>query len=422
MRCEPVITISEMTKTYRIGVGRARIREMTPPPFDRGLAKLFPNWWTRNCVDALQDVSFSIEKGTSVGIVGHNGAGKTTLLKLIAGVTAPTKGSIHVNGKIAALLDVVVGFHPELTGRENLGLLGGIYGLDRREIAAKAPDILAFAGISDMIDTPVKRYSAGMVARLGFATVTAMDVDTLLIDEVLAVGDASFQRKCIDWLETYRQDGGTLAFVSHNLGLVKSMTERVVWIDHGRVVDDGPTSEVLSRYARALERRDGAESVLTGSRRARKKGIKRSMVGTGQDRWGAGGTRIGEVHIEGPDALGSLTFTIEFEGTDLDGDLLCIGFVDESGHEVGAASSPAPTDAATIRCVMRPAPLRPGIYFPVVAVVSADGDVRDRWKLERAVVVESDRPDPLADLFGPAVIDAEWAAHTERDDAEVRSG
>ena len=119
----PAIVVDSVVKMYRIGVGRARVREMTPPPFDRALAKLFPNWWTRNCFDALDDVSFSIDAGTSVGIVGHNGAGKTTVLKLIAGVNAPTQGSIRVDGKIAALLDVVVGFHPELTGRENLGLL-----------------------------------------------------------------------------------------------------------------------------------------------------------------------------------------------------------------------------------------------------------------------------------------------------------
>ena len=287
------VAVNDVTKVYRVGVGRARIREMTPPPFDRGLSKVFPKWWNRNCINALDQVSFSIEAGSSVAFVGHNGAGKTTLLKMVAGVTTPTMGSIHVKGKIAALLDVVVGFHTELTGRENLALLGGIYGYSRSAMEERADRIVEFAEIAPaLLDTPVKRYSAGMVARLGFATVSAMDVDILLIDEVLAVGDAAFQRKCADWLEGYHQDGGTLIFVSHNLGLVRSMTERVVWIDHGNVVDDGATSSVLSGYARSLEHRDLHE-VATPAGTSRNRKIRGAMVASGQNRWGSGGTRIG---------------------------------------------------------------------------------------------------------------------------------
>ena len=157
MRNEETIHVEDVTKTYRSGIGRARIREMTPPPFDRWLARAFPNWWLRGTFNALEGISLSIDRGSSVGLIGHNGAGKTTTLKLIAGVTAPTKGSVHVTGRIAALIDVVVGFHPELTGRENVFLLGAIHGLTRKEMTGRLDRIMEFAEIGDLIDTPLKR-------------------------------------------------------------------------------------------------------------------------------------------------------------------------------------------------------------------------------------------------------------------------
>jgi ABC-type polysaccharide/polyol phosphate transport system ATPase subunit len=403
-----IVDLRGVTKTYRMGVGRARVREMVPPPADRLLERLFPGWWWRDTFNALEDVTTSIAAGSSVGIVGHNGAGKTTLLKTIASVTAPTAGTVSVRGRIAALIDALVGFHPELTGRENVYLLASMHGVSRKRIDPRVGQILDFAEISDMAGTPVKRYSAGMSARLGFAVITALDPDVLLIYEVLAVGDIAFQRKCIQWLDEYRAKGGTLLFVSHNLGLIRSMTERVVWIDHGRVVDDGATEAILSTYARAMEQRESPQ--LTRRQRDVRKALRR----TADTRWGAGGVRVDDVHIE--DRVGaSVAIDITFGSDIVDEAVFCVGFIDESGREIGAAASPPVSLSATkgsLRCVIDPLPFQPGIYFPVVAILSEQGLVRDRWRLDRAVVVDGGVGGSLAD-FGPVSISAAWAQDGE---------
>jgi ABC-type polysaccharide/polyol phosphate transport system ATPase subunit len=402
-----VIVVDNLTKTYRLGVGRARVREMLPPPLDRGIQKLFPRWWARDTFNALEEVTLSIEAGSSVGIVGHNGAGKTTLLKVIAGVTEPTSGSIKIGGRVAALIDVLIGFHPELTGRENIFLLGAIHGFGRRAMAPKVDEILEFAEIDDLANTPLKRFSAGMIARLGFSIITALDVETLLVDEVLAVGDAAFQRKCIRWLDQYRTQGGTLMFVSHNLSLIRSMTQRVVWIDHGKVAAQGATQDILPRYASAMERRDRtAPAHVAGT-------VRKQMRARGLYRWGAGGVRIEEVKVgNGSSDGGALEIGISYEsGQDLDRAVFCVGFVDEAGRELGAASSPLlrlGDLGGSVLCQIEPIPLRSGIYFPVVAILSADGLVRDRWQLERAVVVERNGEILMGADFGPVEIPSRW--------------
>jgi ABC-type polysaccharide/polyol phosphate transport system ATPase subunit len=400
------IFIDKVTKTYRLGVGRARVREMLPSPLDRGVKTLFPRWWSRDTFNALEEVSISIQSGSSVGIVGHNGAGKTTLLKVIAGVTDPTAGRVTVNGRVAALIDVLIGFHPDLTGRENIFLLGAIYGFGRRSMSTRVDRILEFAEINELADTPLKRFSAGMIARLGFSIITVLDVEGLLIDEVLAVGDAGFQRKCIRWLDMYSANGGTLMFVSHNLGLVRNMTERVIWLDHGRVASDGPTAETLSQYARAMEHRSGA----TPAHRAAN--VRKIMREHGHDRWGAGGVRVEEVRVgEVPSDGEALRVAISYESAaEVERAIFCLGFVDEHGREVGAAASPPLPLVATggsVECHMEPLPLRSGIYFPVVAILSPEGLVRDRWQLERAVVVDREGETPMPDL-GPIEIHSRW--------------
>jgi lipopolysaccharide transport system ATP-binding protein len=400
-----VVEAWSVTKTYRIGVGRARVREMTPPPFDRALQKLFPKWWFKDTFNALHDVSLAIEPGTSTGLVGHNGAGKTTLLKVVAGVTTPNEGRVEVTGRVGALIDALVGFHPELTGRENIFLLGTIHGMGRRQMGDRVDQILDFAEIHEMADTPVKRFSAGMMSRLGFATIISFDPDLLLVDEVLSVGDASFQRKCIQWIDGYRSRGGTLLFVSHNLGLLRNMTDRTVWLDHGRVVGDGETATVLNDYARALERRE------TGSVRGKSK-IRKAMVAHGMHRWGAGGARLEAVHFDQAESGDSaLDVSITYENDDaVDNAVFCIGFVDETDRDVGVATSHqvvlAP-EAGAVRCEIRPLPLRPGIYFPVVAILTPEGLVRDRWRLDKAVVVEQNGQ-VFYDEFGPVGIPSKW--------------
>lgn len=402
------IAVRDVTKTYRVGVGRARVREMLPWPVDRVVSRAFPKWWARDTFDALSNVSLSVTAGTSVGIVGHNGAGKTTLLKVIAGVTSPAGGSVEVSGSVSALIDLLIAFNPDLTGRENLFFLASLHGLSRRSMSTRVDRVIEFAEIgSSLLDTPIKRYSTGMMARLGFATITVLDAPILLIDEVLAVGDASFQRRCIEWLDTYRKSGGTLLFVSHNLSLIRNMTERVVWLRQGEVVQEGPTNSVVDEYARASELRASEQATPRHARAAQ--GI---ILARGLYRWGAGGARVEEVHVTEPPANGApLDIVITYETTELTQAVFCIGFVDESGTEVGAAASPLlPLTAGRgeVRCSIRPLPLRPGAYFPVVAIVSGDGLVRDRWRLDRAIVLERDGNPDFLDGFGPVQIAAHW--------------
>jgi lipopolysaccharide transport system ATP-binding protein len=399
------IVARNVNKIYRTGVGRAWIREMLPWPVSGLAYRAFPKWWRKNTFSALADVSFTIEGGSAVGIVGHNGAGKTTLLKVLQGVTEPTSGHVDVRVRTAALIDVLVGFHPELTGRENTYLLGSIYGISPKGMNARIQDIMDFAEIEGMEDTPLKRYSAGMQARLGFATLANLGLEALLLDEVLAVGDANFQRKCIRWLEDFQKDGGTLLFVSHNLSLVRNMTERVIWLDHGRVTADGPTAEILGEYGEAMKRRDFS---TTDHRHLQ---AAPSLVARGTHRWGAGGASVEKVEVEdGDDADGGLDITITYEAA-LEQAVFCIGFLDEMGRDIGVTTSPAvsvPDGSGEIRCRISPVPLRTGVYFPVVAILSDDGIVRDRWRLDQAIVVDRNGHH-LAESFGPVDIPSAWA-------------
>ena len=200
---------------------------------------------------ALRDVSFRIDRGTAVGFIGHNGAGKTTLLKILSRITAPTTGEARITGHVGSLLEVGTGFHPELSGRDNVFLNGAILGMGRREIRKKFDEIVAFAEVERFIDTPVKRYSSGMYVRLAFAVAAHLEPDILIVDEVLAVGDASFQRKCLGKMDEARTGGRTVLFVSHNMAAIRSLTPRAIWLDHGRVVADGRTSDVVSDYLAA---------------------------------------------------------------------------------------------------------------------------------------------------------------------------
>lgn len=197
---------------------------------------------------ALRDVNFSIYAGEAVGIIGENGSGKSTTLKLISRILEPSTGSVSVRGKVSALLELGTGFHPELTGRENIFLNGSLLGLSRKEMAARYEDIVDFSEIGEFIDTPIKHYSSGMVMRLAFAVAINVDPDILLTDEVLAVGDEAFQRKCLDHISMLRRRGVTILFVSHALEAVRSLCSRAIWLDHGRMIADGPAGEVVDRY------------------------------------------------------------------------------------------------------------------------------------------------------------------------------
>src|SRR5215216_1742714 len=197
---------------------------------------------------ALKDISFDVQRAEALGIIGHNGAGKSTILKLLSRITTPTNGEIMINGRLSALIEVGSGFHPELTGRENIYLNGSILGMRRREIAAKLESIVEFAGVRQFIDTPVKRYSSGMYVRLGFSIAAHLDPDILLLDEVLAVGDAAFQQKCIQRITELKKSGTTIVFISHDLRAVQKLCDRVILLKKGQIEADGGPEETIALY------------------------------------------------------------------------------------------------------------------------------------------------------------------------------
>jgi len=197
---------------------------------------------------ALKDVSFEIKQGDRVGIIGRNGAGKSTLLKILSRITEPTEGRISINGRVASLLEVGTGFHPELTGRENIFLNGAILGMDRVEIKRKFDEIVAFAEVEKFLDTPVKRYSSGMYVRLAFAVAAHLEPEILIVDEVLAVGDAQFQKKCLGKMEDVGKEGRTVIFVSHQMAAIQNLCQRAIWLNQGELVNDAQTQVVISKY------------------------------------------------------------------------------------------------------------------------------------------------------------------------------
>lgn len=209
----------------------------------RGRRARYEDFW------AVKDVSFEIKKGQAFGIIGPNGSGKSTLLKCLARILVPDEGSIHYQGSLSALLELGAGFHPELSGRENVYLNGAILGLTRKQIDARFDEIVEFAGLERFIDTPVKNYSSGMYVRLGFAVAVNVDPDVLVIDEVLAVGDENFQRKCMEKIAEFRHDGRTIVLVSHGLPLVRALCDQALWLDHGAVAAIGDPGDVINAYA-----------------------------------------------------------------------------------------------------------------------------------------------------------------------------
>ncbi len=239
------LSIDHVSKRYRI-----RNPESGGSPLRRLAGRFFP---TQHDFWALRDVCLQVRRGETTGIIGHNGAGKSTLMKLLSGITAPSEGEIRVCGRMATLIELGSGFHPELTGRENVFMSGAVLGMRRREILAKFDRIVDFAGIGDFIDVPVKWYSSGMYVRLGFAIAAHIDVDILLVDEVLAVGDAAFQTRCYGRLAELKRAGTTIVIITHDLSAIERLTERAMLLDHGRALAVGPSREVVATYQRLVE-------------------------------------------------------------------------------------------------------------------------------------------------------------------------
>ena len=224
----------------------------------RALASLLLGSGRAPAVTVLKDVNLTVRRGESLGLIGENGAGKSTLLKLLTGVLTPSAGSVSVNGRVGALLELGAGFHPEYSGRDNIALAAALYGLNEAETRAKLPQIIEFADIGRYIDEPVKHYSSGMVVRLGFAVVAALKPDLLITDEVLAVGDEAFQRKCVRWIEDYLRSGGTLILVSHSMYHIQKLCRHAIWLRNGEVAASGDVSVVTQAYLAYQESRSAA--------------------------------------------------------------------------------------------------------------------------------------------------------------------
>lgn len=261
---QTVISVEHLSKQYDLGV----IGTGT-------LTRDFERWWARargkpdpyaiigrdqrssdknESILALDDVSFTVQQGEALGIIGRNGAGKSTLLKILSRVTAPTSGSVKVKGRIGSLLEIGTGFHPELTGRENVYLNGAIYGMNKAEVARKFDEIVAFSGVEQFIDTPVKRYSSGMYVRLGFAVAAHLDPEILIVDEVLAVGDAEFQKKCLGKMGDVTDEGRTVLFVSHNMVSMRNLCARTILLKDGKILNEGSTDEIIHEYLHVYQK------------------------------------------------------------------------------------------------------------------------------------------------------------------------
>ena len=253
----------------------------------RGRAKAVEDFW------AVRNVDLRVPKGSVYGLVGHNGSGKSTMLKLITGIYRPTEGEIRTSGRVAALIELGAGFHPDMTGRENIRLNGSILGLSRREIDRATDTIIDFSGLREFIDDPVKHYSSGMYVRLGFSVAVHMRPDVLLVDEVLAVGDEEFQRKCFDHLYTLRREGRTIVVVSHGLGQLESLCDEVTWLERGTVQETGPATSVIAAYLHRVNAEEARRNLQAASERPSEQDVARA---------GSGEVRAVSVALSNPQA------------------------------------------------------------------------------------------------------------------------
>jgi lipopolysaccharide transport system ATP-binding protein len=261
------VRFENVSKKYRLGLTRTSLPAVVSGWLKHSFRRSSSAPVTSKPFWALQDVNFALNQGESLALVGANGAGKTTILKLLANITKPTSGSIEIDGQLSALIELGAGFHPDLTGRENIYLNGTILGLSHKQIASRFDEIVAFSEIERFIDTPVKRYSSGMLVRLGFAVASCIEPDILLVDEVLAVGDASFQQKCMARIRDLMKEGTSIIFVSHNFYLVQAVCSRALYLDQGQVKYRGNTRDVIDVYEQDLHQKRAAK--LEGSHQAK---------------------------------------------------------------------------------------------------------------------------------------------------------
>jgi len=368
-----VIQLQRVSKRYRAGRSRtlteligSRVRRLIRPQeedsvYSLTLGKRDANIW------AVEDLEFEVQRGSGIGVIGPNGAGKTTLLKLISRVTWPTSGRVRVAGRVVSLIELGAGFHPELTGLENIYLGGGLFGLSRKDIATKVDQIVEFAGVERMIDAPMKRYSSGLYARLGFSVAIHSNPDIVLVDEVLAVGDAAFRRRALDSLRQMIEDGKTVLFISHDMWNVRRLCDHILWMDKGRVRAYGPASEMAEQYMREvnLEALANERTALQSHRR-----------GTGEIRF----TAIRLLDANGSETKmiapgDGLTIAAEYRANEpIRQPVFHVAIVDvDTGFVVSTAASqpshaPVVDGTGQIRCTFPGLPLRPRHYIVRLAI------------------------------------------------------
>ncbi len=352
----------------------------------RGRAKQADEFW------AARNISLNIPKGSVYGLIGHNGSGKSTLLKVIAGIYRPTEGAVAVDGRLAALIELGAGFHPELTGRENIRLNGSILGLARRDIEGAIGEIIEFSGLSDFIDEPVKNYSSGMYVRLGFSVAVHMRPDVLLIDEVIAVGDEDFQRKCFDHLYALRRAGRTIVVVSHSTSMLAGLCDEIAWLDHGRLMDAGPAVPVIDGYIASVNAVEGSS----------RKGAA-APVDAGSGRPGSGEVRFTSVELIGADGGPAasvvsgkpMRLRLAFQSQGDHQPVFALSFQHETGVVVNVANSraigqivPVGLGRGYVDYVQDPCRLTPGNYRVDVSVLDPSGThAFDAWTDALSLVV-----------------------------------
>jgi len=287
----PAVVAEEVTKIYRRFLHRHQFRTLKSALLTGSLiTDLRPD----ETFTALDGVSFEVPRGATFGVIGENGSGKSTLLKLLAGITKPTRGVLRVDGRISALIELGAGFHPEISGRENVAINGIMLGLSRREVDERFDQIVDFAELREFIDAPVKTYSSGMYMRLGFSVAIHVDPDVLLIDEVLAVGDEAFTRKCLDKIGEFHRRGKTIVLVTHSLGLVEKMCDETLWLRHGRKADVGDPKRVVDAYLTYVA---GGEETLLARDQAPAPEAETKPEGYREGRWGSRDVEITRVRL-----------------------------------------------------------------------------------------------------------------------------
>ncbi|HET8565964.1 MAG TPA: ABC transporter ATP-binding protein [Solirubrobacterales bacterium] len=359
---------------------------------------------------ALRDLDIKIDSGDVVGLIGHNGAGKSTLLKVLSRITEPSEGYAEVTGRVGSLLEVGTGFHPELTGRENIFLNGSILGMRRTEINARFDEIVEFAEIERFLDTPVKRYSSGMSVRLAFAVAAHLEPEILLVDEVLAVGDASFQRKSLAKMNEVARQGRTVIFVSHNLAIIQALCERVVLLEHGKVMADGPVRSTIDSYLRQLESAASADLLQRTDREGR--GWEESMVKRIEVREREGGTA--DVVVGGRPA------TIVVHVTEVLPAMECqLTIVDSLGHPLMTMDSEISSErdvrddelGPRIECEIGALPLLPGRYR-IDVLLKGNSHIQDGLQAASFFDVEAGvmdgRPIPVSGAEGNLAVAHTW--------------